>query len=73
MMYRTALEEEGVSPDDPDMEMMIRALATVTGNEAMISLLDIMNLDRDTARDTVRSMTEALLDQYLKGSDSPMF
>ena len=65
-MYRTALDEAGVSSGDPKIEMMIRALATVTGNEAMISLLDIMNLDRDTARETVRSMTEALLDQFLE-------
>lgn len=68
-MYKTALKESGLSPDDPEMILFTRSLATVTGTEAMIVLLDILNLDRDAARETVSVMTDALFEKFLDGVD----
>lgn len=44
---------------------LVAALAATTGSEAMIALLDVAELDRDVARQTVREMADGLLDAYL--------
>lgn len=44
---------------------LVAALATATGSEAMIALLDVAEIDRDTARQTILEMADALLDHYL--------
>ena len=64
-MYRLALagDEEGLSQQKK--EMLIRALSTATGAEAMIALLDIAGADPVTARETVAEIADAILDRYL--------
>lgn len=49
----------------PEQKRLIQALATVTGAEAMIALLDVANVDHAEARETVSEIVDVLLDRYL--------
>lgn len=65
IMYRRALAESA-EPVDPDRaERLVRGLTVVTGTEAMVALLDIAQIDRVAARETVQDTTEAILDRHL--------
>jgi AcrR family transcriptional regulator len=67
-MYERALSEAGLAPDRH--RHLVAALATATGTEAMIALLDIVRTDADTARQTVRWLAEAAIDRTF-GPDRP--
>lgn len=62
-MYRQALAETDLTEDRK--EAMIRALSTATGAEAMIALYDVQGCDRETARQTVADIADAIIDRYL--------
>ena len=44
---------------------LVRGLATATGAEAMIALLDVVQSDRETARATALDIADALIDRHL--------
>jgi AcrR family transcriptional regulator len=64
-MYERALADDDAGLAPQKREILIRALSTATGTEAMIALLDIANVDNDTARETVSEIADAILDRYL--------
>lgn len=64
-MYQQALASEEAGLTAQGQESLIRALATATGAEAMIALLDVVGVDHMTARETVSDMADAILDRYL--------
>lgn len=65
LMYEQALAADDLGLTGQEQKKLIRALATATGTEAMIALLDIANVDHATARETVAEIADALLDRYL--------
>ena len=62
-MFERALEEAPLAPNDRDA--LVLALTTATGSEAMLALFDIAGTDPDTARRTVLTIADALLDRFL--------
>ncbi|MGB3245473.1 MAG: hypothetical protein WBB25_13135 [Sulfitobacter sp.] len=65
LMYERAFASEDLVPTEQEQKKLIHALATATGAEAMIALLDVANLDHAAARETVSEIADALLDRYL--------
>jgi AcrR family transcriptional regulator len=65
LMYEQALASEHLVLTEREKEKLIHALATATGTEAMIALLDVAGLDPAAARETVSEIADALLDRYL--------
>ena len=59
------IEEGSISIPEDRKEAMIRALSTATGTEAMIALYDVQGCDRETARQTVADIADAIIDRYL--------
>lgn len=70
-MYKTVLEAEGYKTDDPGITRFCAGLATATGVEAMIALVDVAELDPATARMVVQDMSLALIDRFATQSPSP--
>ena len=64
-MYERALASDDLRLTGQEQAKLINALATATGAEAMIALLDVANVDHATARQTVSEIADALLDRYL--------
>lgn len=48
-----------------DAASALLVVRAATGSEAMIALLDVAEIDRDAARQTILEMADALLDHYL--------
>lgn len=63
-MYERALASDDLRLTGQEQAKLINALATATGAEAMIALLDVANVDHATARQTVSEIADALLDRY---------
>ena len=64
-MYERALASDDLRLTGQEQAKLINALATATGAEAMIALLDVADVDHATARQTVSEIADALLDRYL--------
>ena len=64
-MYERALASDDLRLTGQEQAKLINALATATGAEAMIALLDVANVDHATARQTVSEIADALIDRYL--------
>lgn len=64
-MYEKALSEDHGGLADVDRGRLVRALATATGSEAMIALLDVAGADKGAARETIGDIADAILDAYL--------
>ena len=69
-MYKSVLQAEGHNTDDPRAIRFCAALATATGIEAMIALVDIAGLEPREARLVVKEMTNALIDNFMKPTGS---
>lgn len=69
-MYRSVLQSKGLCTDDQRAKKLCAALATATGIEAMIALIDIAGLDPIDARVVVEEMTRALIDNFAKPAAS---
>ena len=64
-MFERAFAESSEQVAPAKRQKLIRALSTVTGIEAMVSLYDIVGADPKTARATVIDIIEAVLDRHL--------
>jgi len=64
-MYEQALATDDGGLTRQERELLIRALSTATGTEAMIALLGVAGADPATARETVSEIADAILDRYL--------
>lgn len=64
-MLERAIDESDVKLKPAIRAAIIRALATATGAEAMITLFDIIGADAKSARATVADITDAILDRHL--------
>lgn len=64
-MFEAALEDMRADLAPETSDKLVRALATCTGTEAMIGLLDIAESSREAARDSVLDIAEALMDRHL--------
>lgn len=64
-MYERALASDDLRLTGQEQAKLINALATATGAEAMIALLDVADVDHATARQTVSEIADALIDRYL--------
>lgn len=64
-MFETALADVADELGPDRTTRLVAALTAATGSEAMIALLDVVELDRDAARRTILEMADALLDAYL--------
>lgn len=64
-LYKSVLQFHGHDTDDMRAVRFCAALATATGIEAMIALIDIAGLDPKDARTVVEEMTTTLIDNYV--------
>ncbi len=64
-MFERALEGTGLAA--AERSALVLALTAATGSEAMIALFDIGSADPETARRTVVTIADALLDRFLGG------
>ncbi|EAQ03829.1 hypothetical protein OB2597_11316 [Pseudooceanicola batsensis HTCC2597] len=71
-MYEAAFEEHEPKVSPEARTACIQALATATGAEAMISLLDVVGTDRQRARFIVGEIAEAVIDRYLGRPGDPV-
>lgn len=65
-MYKSVLQSEGLRTEDPHTKRFCAALATATGIEAMIAIIDVAGFDQKDARVVVEEMTNALIDKFEK-------
>ena len=70
-MYEQALAQDNGGLTQAERTRLVLALTTATGSEAMIALLDVAGTDPDTARATVATLADAILDAFLGPSDPP--
>lgn len=64
-MYKTALDDAGV-PRGKSYDMLCHALATSTGLEAFIALVDVCGLPVEDAREAAREMALMAMDRFLE-------